>query len=119
VLDGRPQKLAPPDTANGALDLTNQQMHQQGEQINEMANASLYTNGQFITCSGFDLSAVTKTVTGDTVWFKPMTIYDPVVLACTGGTGPDLANPSRCRNNGRKLCRCQFRDSRLRADCPG
>jgi hypothetical protein len=85
-------RLAPPDVADGAVDLTGQQFHQQGEQINEMANNSLYSNGQFVTCSGFDLGALSRTVIGSTAWFKPTTIYDPVVLDCNGGTGPNLAN---------------------------
>src|SRR5215469_16810791 len=51
-------QLAPPDTADGALDFTGQHYQQQGEQINEMANSSLYTNGQFEDCSGFQLNAL-------------------------------------------------------------
>jgi hypothetical protein len=85
-------ELATPDTADGAVDLTGRQYPQQGEQINEMANAALYTNGQFVTCSGLDLGALSRAVTGSTAWFKPTTIYDPVVPDCNGGTGPDLAN---------------------------
>ena len=85
-------QLAPPDTANGAVDLTSQQLHQVGEQINEMANSSLYTNGQFVDCSGFGLSALSRTVTGGNAWFKPSTIYDPIVPDCNGGTAQDLAN---------------------------
>jgi hypothetical protein len=85
-------QLVPPDTADGAVDLTGQQYHQQGEQINEMANAALYSNGQFVTCSGLDLGALSRAVTDATAWFKPTTIYAPVVLDCNGGTGPDLAN---------------------------
>ena len=83
---------ASPDIADGAVDLTGQQFHQQGEQINEMANTALYTNGQFVDCSGFQLNALSKTVTGGNAWYKPTTIYDPVVPDCNGGTGPDLAN---------------------------
>src|SRR6266700_1739916 len=85
-------QLAPPDTANGAVDLSSQQYHQQGEQINEMANTSLYSNGQFVTCSGMMLNALSQTVTGGNAWFEPTTIYAPVVPDCNGGTGPDLAN---------------------------
>ena len=85
-------QLAPPDTTDGAVDLTGQQYHQQGEQINEMANGALYTNGQFTTCSGLMLNPFSKTVTGGDAWFKPSTIYDPVVPDCNGGTGPNLAN---------------------------
>jgi len=85
-------QLAPPDTAHGAVDLTGKQLHQQGEQINQMANAALYSNGQFVTCSGLQLNALSKTVTGGNAWFKPSTIYDPVVPDCNGGTGPDTAN---------------------------
>jgi hypothetical protein len=85
-------QLASADTANGAVNLTGQQIHQQGEQINEMANAGLYTNGQFITCSGMMLNALSRTVTGGNAWFKPTTIYDPVVPDCNGGTAQDLAN---------------------------
>jgi len=85
-------QLAPPDTANGAVDLTGQQFHQQGHQINEMANSALYTNSQFVDCSGFGLNALSRTVTGGNAWFKPTTIYDPVVLGCNGGTAQDLAN---------------------------
>lgn len=85
-------QLAPPDTAGGAVDLTGQQFHQQGEQINEMANAALYSNGQFVTCSGFALYALSRTVTSGNASYKPTTIYDPVVPDCNGGTGPDLAN---------------------------
>jgi hypothetical protein len=85
-------QLAPPDTAGGAVDLTGQQFHQQVEQINQMANSALYANGQFITCSGFGLNALSKTVTGGNAWYKPTTIYAPVVPDCNGGTGPDLAN---------------------------
>jgi hypothetical protein len=40
-------------TAGERVDLTGRQFHQQGGQINEMANAALYTNGHFVTCSGF------------------------------------------------------------------
>jgi hypothetical protein len=82
-------QLAPPNTADGAVDLTGRQFHQQGEQINEMANSALYTNGQFVTCSGFGLNSLSKTVTGGNFWFHPPT---PVVLDCNGGTGQDLAN---------------------------
>jgi hypothetical protein len=82
-------QLAPPDTADAAVDLTGQQLHQQGEQINEMANAALYSNGQFITCSGMMLNALSKTVTGGNAWFHPPT---PGVLDCNGGTGQGLAN---------------------------
>ena len=82
-------QLALPDTADGAVDLTSQQLHQQGEQINEMANAALYTNAQFVTCSGFMLNPLSKTVTGGNAWFHPPT---PVVLDCNGGTGQTLAN---------------------------
>ena len=85
-------QLAPPDTANGAVDLSGQQYHQQGEQINEMANTSLYSNGQFVTCSGLDLGALSRSVIGSTAWFKPTTIYSPIVPDCNGGSGPDLAN---------------------------
>lgn len=85
-------QLASADTANGAVDLTGKQIHQQGQQINEMANTSLYTNGQFIDCSGMMLNALSKTVSGGNAWFKPTTIYDPIVLNCTGGTAQDLAN---------------------------
>ena len=85
-------QLAPPDTANGAVNLTGQQYHQQGEQINEMANASLYTNGQFMDCTGFGLNALSRTVTGGNFWFHPSTLYDPVVPGCFGGTAQDLAN---------------------------
>jgi hypothetical protein len=85
-------ELAAADTADGALDLTGQQLHQPLEQINEMANAALYTNGQFMTCSGMMLNALSSTVSGGNVWYKPTTIYDPVVPDCNGGTGPDLAN---------------------------
>src|ERR1700746_4096692 len=41
-------QLASPNTAGGAVDLTGQQIHQQGEQINAMANSALYSNGQFV-----------------------------------------------------------------------
>jgi hypothetical protein len=85
-------QLAPPDTADGAVDLTGQQLHQQGEQINEMADAALYTNGQFEDCSGFMLNALSKTVTGGTVWFHPSTLYAPIVPDCNGGRPQDLAN---------------------------
>ena len=84
-------QLAPADTADGAVTLTGS-LHQQGEQINEMANSSLYTNGQFVTCSGFSLNALSSTLSGGNAWFKPATIYAPVVPDCNGGTGPDLAN---------------------------
>jgi len=85
-------ELASADTADGAVDLAGKQIHQQGQQINEMANTSLYTNGQFIDCSGMMLNGFSKTVTGGNAWFKPTTIYDPIVLDCTGGTAQDLAN---------------------------
>jgi hypothetical protein len=85
-------QLASPDTANGAVDLTGQQFHQPGQQINEMANTALYTNGQFVDCSGFGLNALSRTVTGGNAWFKPTTIYDPVVPGCNGGSAQDLAN---------------------------
>ena len=84
--------LAAPDTADGAVDLTGQQYHQQGEQINEMANTALYTNGQFDDCSGLQLNALSRTVTGGNVWFHPSTLYAPVVPGCNGGTAQDLAN---------------------------
>lgn len=57
-----------------------------------MANAALYSNGQFTTCSGLQLNALSKSVTGGNMWFKPTTIYDPVVPDCNGGTAQDLAN---------------------------
>ncbi len=85
-------ELAAPDTADGAVDLTGRQFHQQGEQINEMANSALYVNGQFVTCSGLQLGALSRAVTGANAWFKPTTIYSPVVLDCNGGAGPDAAN---------------------------
>jgi hypothetical protein len=85
-------QLASPDTADGAVDLTGQQFHQQGQQINEMANTALYTNGQFVDCSGFGLNALSKTVTGGNLWFHPKTLYDPIVPNCHGGTAQDLAN---------------------------
>jgi len=86
-------QLAPPDTADGAIDLTGQQYHQQGEQINEMADAALYnTSGQFVTCSGLMLNALSKTVTGGDAWFHPTTVYAPIVPGCNGGTPQDLAN---------------------------
>ena len=85
-------QLAPPDTADGAVDLTGQQYHQQGEQINEMANAALYTNAQFVTCSGLMLNALSKTVTGGDAWFHPTTVYAPIVPGCNGGSQQDLAN---------------------------
>ncbi len=85
-------QLAQPDTADGAVDLTGTQLHQQGQQINEMANSALYTNGQFVDCSGFQLNAFSKTVTGGNVWFHPSTLYAPVVPDCNGGTAQNLAN---------------------------
>lgn len=85
-------QLASPDTANGAVDLTGQQFHQQGQQINEMANTALYRNGQFVDCSGFGLNALSKTVTGGNFWFHPSTLYAPIVPGCNGGTAQDLAN---------------------------
>jgi hypothetical protein len=85
-------QLASPDTADGAVDLTGQQLHQQGEQINEMADAALYTNGQFEDCSGLMLNAFSKTVTGGNAWFHPSTLYAPVVPDCNGGAAQDLAN---------------------------
>ncbi len=86
-------QLAPPDTAHGAVSLTGQQYQQQGEQINEMANSALYTNGQFMTCSGFDLSgSFSRPVNGAVAWYKPTTIYDPTVLDCTSGADADIAN---------------------------
>lgn len=85
-------QLASPDTADGGVDLTGQQFHQQGQQINEMANTSLYTNGQFLDCSGMMLNALSKTVTGGNFWFHPSTLYAPIVPNCNGGTPQDLAN---------------------------
>ena len=85
-------ELAGADTANGAIDLTGRQIQQQGMQINEMANAALYSNSKFVTCSGMSLNPLSATVTGGNGWFKPTTVYDPTVPDCTGGTGPDLAN---------------------------
>jgi hypothetical protein len=85
-------QLAPPDTADGAVDLTGQQFHQQGDQINEMANTALYTNGQFVDCSGFMLNPLNRSVTGGNAWFHPRTLYAPVVPDCNGGTAQDLAN---------------------------
>jgi hypothetical protein len=57
-----------------------------------MANAALYTNGQFVTCSGFMLNAFSKTVTGGNAWFHPTTVYAPIVPDCNGGTAQNLAN---------------------------
>jgi hypothetical protein len=85
-------QLTSPDTTDGAVDLTGQQYHQQGEQINEMADAALYTNGQFVTCSGLMLNALSKAVTGGNAWFHPTTVYDPIVPDCYGGPTQDLAN---------------------------
>jgi hypothetical protein len=85
-------QLAPPDSADGAVDLTGQQLHQPGEQINEMANSGLYTSGQFDDCSGFGLNALGRTVTGGNAWFHPATLYDPIVPGCNGGSAQDLAN---------------------------
>jgi hypothetical protein len=85
-------QLASPDTADGAVDLTGQQLHQQGEQINEMADSALYTSGRFEDCSGFMLNALNRTVTGGNAWFHPSTLYDPIVPGCNGGTAQDLAN---------------------------
>jgi hypothetical protein len=85
-------QLAAPDTADGAVDLTGQQFHQPGQQINEMANTALYTNAQFVDCSGLQLNALSRTVTGGNAWYKPTTIYDPVVPDCNGGTAQNLAN---------------------------
>jgi hypothetical protein len=85
-------QLAPADTASGAVSLTGQQIQQQGQQINEMANAALYSNQQFVTCSGMMLNALSQTITGGNAWFQPTTIYAPVVPDCNGGAGPDLAN---------------------------
>ena len=85
-------QLESPDTAGGAVDLTGTQLHQQGEQINEMANSALYTNGQFADCSGLQLNAMSKTVTGGNAWFHPSTLYDPIVPGCNGGTAQNLAN---------------------------
>ncbi len=48
--------------------------------------------GQFVTCSGLDLGALSRSVIGSTAWFKPTTIYSPIVPDCNGGSGPDLAN---------------------------
>ena len=79
-------QLAPPDTADGAVNLTGQQVQQQGQQINEMADASLYTNGQFVDCSGFALNS------GGNAWFHPTTLYDPVVPDCLGGAAQNAAN---------------------------
>jgi hypothetical protein len=85
-------QLAPADTASGAVNLAGQQIQQQGQQINEMANTALYSNAQFVTCSGMMLNALSQTVTGGNAWFQPTTIYAPVVPDCNGGAGPDLAN---------------------------
>lgn len=85
-------QIASADTADGAVDLNRQQLHQQGEQINEMANTALYTNGEFEDCSGFMLNALSKTVTGGNAWFHPSTLYDPVVPGCNGGTAQNVAN---------------------------
>lgn len=85
-------QLAPADTADGAIDLTGQKIQQQGEQVNEMANTTLYSNGQFLTCSGMMLNPLSSTVTGGNAWFKPATIYDPVVPGCYEDAGTDLAN---------------------------
>lgn len=85
-------ELAPANTGAGAIDLTGQKIQQQGEQINEMANAALYSNGQFLTCSGMMLNPLSSTVSGGNAWFKPATIYDPVVPGCYEDAGTDLAN---------------------------
>jgi DNA-binding beta-propeller fold protein YncE len=52
-------QLASPDTADGAVDLTGQQLHQQGEQINEMATGALTQAPPAITlpCIPHDLTA--------------------------------------------------------------
>ena len=52
----------------------------------------LYTNGQFVTCSGLMFNALSKTVTGGDAWFHPTTVYAPIVPGCNGGTEQDLAN---------------------------
>ena len=85
-------ELYPADTLDGAVDLSGRQIQQQGQQINEMANFSLYSNGQFLTCSGISLNPLSSTVTAAVTLFHPTTLYDPVVPDCNGGTGPDLAN---------------------------
>ena len=85
-------QLAAPDTTAGAVNLTGQQYHQQSEQINEMANAALYRNGQFEDCSGFQLNALSSTVIGGNFWFHPKSLYNPIVLDCNGGTAQDIAN---------------------------
>lgn len=85
-------QLAPADTAHGAVDLAGQQIHQQGQQINEMANSALYSNGQLLTCSGLMLDPLSQSVTGGNAWLKPTTIYDPLVPDCNGGTPQDIAN---------------------------
>lgn len=85
-------QLAPPDTIDGAVDLTGQQYQQQGEQINEMANTALYTHGQFNDCSGLQFGGLSRTVTGGNFWFHPKSLYAPVVPDCNGGTAQDLAN---------------------------
>jgi len=85
-------QLVPADTADGGMNLTGMQIHQPLQQINEMANVSLYSSGQFVTCSGMMLNPLSSTVSGGNAWYKPSTIYDPIVPDCNGGTGPDLAN---------------------------
>lgn len=98
-LDFSVQLAAPASTA---VNFTGHQMHQYGQEINEMANSSLYNaSGQFLDCSGLQMydatystggNWTTRTLTDAYTWFHPATLYDPVVPGCNGGSGPDTAN---------------------------
>jgi len=69
------------------------------EKHRNVANAALYTNGKFVTCSGFGLNGLSKTVTCGNFWFYPPA---PVVLDCNGGRAKTL----RTSQSTRPRCWC-------------
>lgn len=84
-------QLYPP--AAGAFDVTGMFLGEQGQNINEVANDTLYTNNQFVTCTGADLTDSNwSSNRGGRTHFKPPSVYDPIVLNCTENVYSDLAN---------------------------
>jgi hypothetical protein len=86
------EELTPPST--GAVDVTGT-IHQEGFiNANEIANSSLYTNNQLLTCMGTSLSTI---INGDTshVFFRNPAQYQTApggTPGCDDGTLSQLAN---------------------------
>ena len=82
-------QLAP--AAAGAISVAGHVYGEQGQNVNELANASLYTNGQFTTCVGSDLtdSNWTSRVAGHAIFNPQNPTAQPT---CNTGTGPTAAN---------------------------